>query len=73
MLAGFDDAVLEFLKGRGVDAVKVVDLESRTAWGGYCETCEYSYVVLDIEYVDSDSMRRTYTYDGDFGEFIREL
>lgn len=31
-----------------VDAIDKVTLDPETRWGGYCETCEYSYSVLDV-------------------------
>lgn len=69
----FYTALRDFLKSRDVDAVEVTYVDDRTEYGGYCETCEYTYTVIDIDYIDSNGNPRTHTYSGDLGELIREL
>lgn len=73
MLAGFYDAVLAYLVRQGVDATAVTDVEQDTVYEGCCETCEYSYVVVDITYIDAEGSSYTHRYTGDMGDLIREL
>lgn len=67
------NAFAQFLRDRDLDVVEVVDWEERTVYDGYCETCYYEYVVVDIEYRDSEGTVKTYTYDGTFSSLMREL
>jgi hypothetical protein len=66
-------AILKMIVRSGVDAVEVTDWEDRTEHGGYCETCAYEYVVVDITYVDSEGARKTYVYDSSFSDLIASL
>lgn len=57
----------------GTDAVKVIDFEDRTEYGGYCETCAYETTVCEITYIDSKGKTQKYTYWGPFSELIGGL
>jgi hypothetical protein len=70
------DALTRFLMDRGVtDIVRVTGFEDRTEYGGGCETCEYTYTVVDIYYdrILAASGQGVYTYDGSFSELIAAL
>lgn len=66
-------AFAQFLKDRGLDVVEVIDWDERTVYGGYCETCAYEFIEVDIEYRNSEGTVKTYTYDGTFSSLMREL
>lgn len=73
---GFYDAVLRWLKAekyRAPDAVKILNVEQDERSGGYCETCWYEEIVVEISYEDVTGEPGLYTYYGDMGEFVREL
>jgi hypothetical protein len=68
------EAMVGLLVRYGKAATEVTSWEDRTEYGGYCETCSYEYVVVDINYVEAvTGKRQTYTYDGTFATLIWEL
>ncbi|MEU9871141.1 hypothetical protein AB0C87_25255 [Actinomadura sp. NPDC048021] len=71
--SSFHKSIEEFLKDRGFTVSKILDVEQETRTGGYCETCAYEEVVVDITFEDGDGQWTLYTYFGDMGELIREL
>lgn len=70
---GLAEAMAQMLRSRGLDCHEILDWDDRTVYGGYCETCAYDYVVVDITYRDSQDQRHMYTYDDNFSALIREL
>lgn len=66
-------ALADFLRERDVDVREVLSYEEEMKYGGYCETCAYEYMVLEITYKDSNNKTKYYTYDGTFAELIRSL
>ena len=66
-------ALADFLRERDVDVREVLSYEEEMKYGGYCETCAYEYMVLEITYEDSNGKTQYYTYDGTFAELIRSL
>ena len=66
-------ALADFLRERDVDVREVTSYEEEMKYGGYCETCAYEYMVLEITYEDSNGKTQYYTYDGTFAELIRSL
>lgn len=66
-------ALADFLRDREVDVREVLSYDEETKYGGYCETCAYEYVVLDIMYENSEGKTKYYTYNGSFAELIRSL
>ena len=68
-----NEALTRFVKEVDKDCDTVTDFEDRTEYGGYCETCSYEYVVVDIYYTTVKGGRKTYTYDGTFSSLIRNL
>lgn len=52
---------------------QVTDYEEDTRFGGYCETCSYTEIVIDIEFVDAQNKRKNFTYDGSFADLLYRL
>lgn len=80
----FNAAVCDYINGRNdgaygsggslVEAERVTYIDQTTQSDGYCETCYYEYIVLEISYIEAGTGRsRIYTYRGDMGELMREL
>lgn len=69
---GLHEAALGYLRTRGVEADRVTEVTNRIEYGGFCETCSYEELVVDIEYRVADQYR-SYRYYGTFAEFIRAL
>jgi hypothetical protein len=67
------EALTRFVKEVDLTCDTVTGFEDRTEYGGYCETCSYEYVVVDIYYFTDNGGRKTYTYDGTFSSLIRNL
>jgi hypothetical protein len=70
------DALTKFLMDQGVtDIVRVTSFQDRTEYGGFCDTCEYTYTVVDIYYdkIVAGSKPGVYTYDGSFADLILSL
>lgn len=57
----------------GLDAVKVLSYEQETRGGGYCETCYYEEVVIEVSYLDSDGSTCEKDIYGDMGELVRTI
>lgn len=70
---GFKKALLDLVQGRDEEAVEVIDWEEATEQGGYCETCYYEDVLVEIEYRTADGDRKTYRYYGKFWQLVQEL
>lgn len=71
---GFYGAVAKWLREYGFgDVREVLDVQQDERSGGYCETCWYEEIVVEITYTDSEGERQTHTFYGDMGEFMREL
>lgn len=56
-----------------LDVVTVLSYEQETRGGGYCETCYYEEIVIEVCYVDSDGATCRKDIYGDMGELIRDL
>ena len=74
------EAMTKYVQSRTDEkVVEVHSYESGLKTGGYCETCSYSYIVVEIYYkVEEGHGReagrlRMMTYDGDFADFIETL
>jgi predicted nucleic-acid-binding Zn-ribbon protein len=71
--SSFHRSITGFLADRGFSVSKILDVEQETREGGYCETCWYSEVTVDITFEDGNGEWTCYTYYGDMGALIREL
>lgn len=69
----FYEAITKWLKSRDVDAEKVVSVEQDTQVLGYCETCEYTQIIVNISYNDSEGFSQLYEYFGSMAEMINDL
>jgi hypothetical protein len=71
------DSVLAWLNKKGLNATMVVSFDEETVPGGTCGegTCWYDdEIEITIKYLPRDGVElRTYEYEGDFGQLIREL
>lgn len=65
-------ALVAWLNKRGIAAVEVTGLEQDTRTGGYCESCYYEEVVIQVTYRTAEDAG-VFEYRGDMGELIREL
>lgn len=73
----FTRASLAYIRAEvDADATEVVEYDTATRTEGYCETCSYDVVVVEIRYRSPNnkfSWPTTHTFEGDMGEFIRKL
>lgn len=69
----FKSALKVLLERNGCDVDEVLDWEEDTYTDGYCETCRYTQVVVDIDYYSTQGIRLTYQHKGNFADLIREL
>jgi hypothetical protein len=67
------EAIKSDLIAQGEDVASVTSAEDETRWGGYCETCSYEYIAVEVGFVDSKGKNKTYLYDCTFAELIRRL
>lgn len=74
------ESMTKYVQSRTTEkVVEVYGYESGLRTGGYCETCSYSEVVVEMSYNVEDEYDRGYgtgrmmEYDGDLGEFIKVL
>lgn len=71
---GLEDALIRYLvKYESIVAVEIMDLDDRKEWRGYCETCEYEQIIVDIEYKGTDGHTKTVSYEGSFGSLMYYL
>lgn len=71
---GLEDALIRYLaRYESIVATEIMHFNDRTTWGGYCETCEYEKIVLDISYKDTVGHTKTFTYDGSFSSLLYDL
>ncbi len=64
----------EYLRKCGVpDVATVVAFEQDTRGGGYCNTCYWEEIIVEIRYRTGSGDEETYTYSGDLGELVRAL
>ncbi|WP_280485409.1 hypothetical protein [Nocardia cyriacigeorgica] len=55
------------------DVAEVVDFREETRSGGFCETCAYTEVVIEVTYLDSSgAIQKDDIYDN-FAGLVREL
>lgn len=70
----FYEAINAFLvENCRIESNKVINIEDRIEYGGYCSTCSYESIHLDITYIDYDGVERKYDYYGSFAELIEAL
>lgn len=71
----FYTAVTEYLNAHtDVSADRVTGIDQETYSDGYCETCWYEYIVLEIFYVEADTgAHKIYVYRGNMADLMREL
>jgi hypothetical protein len=73
----FDRACLAYIHAEvDSDATEVTGIDTSTREEGYCETCSYTTVVIEISYRSPNntfSWPKIHTFEGDMGEFIRKL
>lgn len=70
----FYEAINTFLvENCNMPSNKVTDVTERTEYGGYCSTCSFESIHLDITYIDFDGIERQYDYYGTFAELIEAL
>lgn len=74
------EAMTKYVQSRTNEkVVEVYAYGSGLVTGGYCDTCSYSYVAVEMSYNVEDEYDRGYgtgrmmEYDGDLGEFIKVL
>ena len=70
---GFYIALLKLLHANGIEAIEVTSFVEDLVTEGYCETCSYERVVVEIYYKTNDSTNNYYVYEGDFASLIQEL
>jgi hypothetical protein len=73
---GFYGAIAKWLREgeyRGYDVAEIISVEQEERSGGYCETCWYEEIVVEIQYKDSHGDVNSYTYYGNMAELMREL
>lgn len=70
---GFYEALVGYLRQRGLDAVEVLSFEDDTVASGYCETCYYESVVAIIRYKDSKGVVQTYQAYEAFADIVSSL
>ena len=49
---------------------KVVDVQEKHVYGGYCETCAYDYLQVVIEYIDGSGKSQEYEFYGSLSELM---
>jgi hypothetical protein len=54
-------------------AVEVLDYGEETEYGGYCETCSYEEIVVQITYKDSKGKTQKFRHYDNFAEFVKSL
>lgn len=69
----FKNALKRWMIEYGLDVVEVVDFQDDTESGGYCDSCWYETAVVVITYIDSAKKRHKFSYQGQFGELIKQL
>lgn len=60
------------IQNHGIAVDEVLSYEEENYSSGYCETCYYEEVRVNIEYLEG-GLRRSYTHYGSFGDLIKEL
>lgn len=63
----------KYLKSIKIDCVEVTSFNDSTQWGGYCETCAYESVCVDIYYTNSKGKGKNYTYDEGLSDLLYAL
>lgn len=67
----FHGFIADYLREKDDLSIQEVrSVEEVTRTGGYCETCYYEELVLEIYYIDLDGNNRTYDYYGSLAEFF---
>lgn len=58
---GFKEFIKTYLRDVDghTDVDVVVDAEERTEYGGYCESCYYEDVMVDVTYLNEDGETQT--------------
>ena len=67
------DSMLALVRHEDDTADKVTAYEEVKKSGGYCKTCYYEYIEIEITYTTTEGDVKVFNYYGDFGELIREL
>lgn len=70
----FDNALGNFI-GRvtGEDVLEILAYKEITYTGGYCESCWYTELRVEILYKTESSPTEKFVYHGNMVEFIKEL
>lgn len=71
----FHAAIIKYLASvEDIEATEInfVDQEWKRG-GGSCETCSYTYEVIEIGYNTRHKRGKRYTFKGDMGQFMRSL
>jgi hypothetical protein len=72
-MSDFNKAVAIWLGEKaGLDPDKISNVNFTTGQGGYCETCEYTYVAIEYRY-DGNYRDLELTYSDSPGDFVREV
>ncbi len=70
----FKSAVHDLVRRYTSDEVsEVVSWEEVTESSGYCDTCYYETVRVEIIYLTSDGERKSFRYHANFSELLSEL
>lgn len=72
----YEDALKRYAAKRfDIDINKIdhVDAEQETRWGGYCETCEYQYAVIEFRVYRTDGTSTTHDEEREFVALLKDL
>ena len=78
----FKADLLKLVQREKPNAVEVTDWEEDTRSGGYCETCSYDYIVVEVTFKCDRCDEKghfmsyrdhTWEYQGDLAELMRAL
>lgn len=77
-MSNFEDTFKELLArySRKVyrnDIAEILSYEQETRSGGYCESCYYDEIVVEVRYLSTSGETKRFDIYGDMGELIRDL
>lgn len=72
----YEEALKRYVAKRwnyDVDNIKSVTAENDMRWGGYCETCEYQYSVVEFRVTFVNGGSKTHDEERDFASLLKDL
>lgn len=72
----YEDALKRYTAKRfdiDINTIASVDADHDTRWGGYCETCEYQYSVIEFRVHLTNGKTVTHDEEREFTELLKEL